>query len=56
MDVVPYFCERVTIRSIWQVFSKIKEILGGHEKGRDWFRSSCFDHFMHLGDNLNKGF
>lgn len=55
-DSIPFFPARVTVRSSWEVFKKIKLFLAGESRLTGRFRSCCFGHFAELGDGWSKGF
>ncbi|XP_031263579.1 uncharacterized protein LOC116121772 isoform X2 [Pistacia vera] len=53
---VPSFPARVTVRSSWDVFDRIKEILAGMRHGARDFEDTCFGRFLRIETNWEKAF
>ena len=55
-DTVPYFPVRVTVRSSWDVLTRITGILGTVRNGERRFKETCFSHFWDMDTKWKKTF
>ena len=55
-EKVPYFPARVTVRSSWEVFDRIRAILARMRHGERDFGDTCFGQFLRIGKKWKKSF